>query len=315
MLFENFKKSLSEKIERCYILWGDDRYLKDNATSNLLSYFRSDFDDFNITYFGGDVAMDEILTNSENMPLGADKRIFVIKDYKFVVENKKRLSEYLRNANPTSYFVFSTEKEEIVENATNINCNKLDKNILGRKIKYECKSKKRNISNESINLLIEYCDYDMGKILQELEKITNTTIENEEITVECITKDVSRSDTYNIFELTDALGKKDIIKANKILSYLMKNSQDNLIGLLYNYFRRLMYVSMFKDSNDYEIANALGVKAFAITKAREQYRSFGKEKLQKIVFQLGEIDERIKNSFANIEAELYNVLYFVLLSE
>lgn len=315
MLFENFKKSLTEKIELCYILWGEDRYLKDNATSNLLSYFRSDFDDFNITYMGSGTAMDEILTNAENMPLGALKRIFVIKDYKFSVESKKLLADYLKNVNPSSYFVFTTDKEEIVDNATNVNCNKLDKSILSKKIQYECKSKNRIIKNDSINLLIEYCDYDMGKILQELEKIVNTTVENEEITVDCIAKDVSRSLTYNIFELTDALGKKDIIKSNKILSYLLKNSQENLIGLLYNYFRRLMYVSIFENSSDYEIANALGVKPFAISKAREQYRSFGKEKLQKIVYQLGEIDERIKNSFANVEAELYNVLYFVLLSD
>lgn len=313
MKFENFKKSLQSKLENCYILWGEDRYLMSNAISNLLAVVHSDFDDLNVSYFDESSAIDDILSSVNTLPFGSEWKVVVVRDWVFNESNINLLKKYLKNPNPQGCLLFTTLKEPQLNGSEPVDCNKLGREILRKKIIVELRQKNVQIEEGAITQLLDYCDNDMGRIMQELDKLVAVVGGGGIINKSHIEVNINKSQTYGVFELTDALGKQESDKAIRILDNLLKSDTKGLSNLIYNYFRRLMYTSMCSEHSDNEIAIALKVKPYSIKISREQGRLFGTEKLVRICEYLAGVDERTKTTFASMENELYNAVFEILL--
>ena len=100
------------------------------------------------------------------------------------------------------------------------------------------------IEDKSIYLLSEYLGNDLAKITNELDKLKILIGENEAITTETIEKNIGISKDYNVWELQDALAKRNILKANKIVNYFGKNPNampfELFIGSMYNFTTKMM---------------------------------------------------------------------------
>ena len=112
-----------------------------------------------------------------------------------------------------------------------------------------------------------------------------------------------------MFELTDALSKRDADKAVSLLSLMDKDTKT--FNLVLNHFRRMFFASI-SDLEERELAELLGVKEYAIKKAKELSRNFSKLQLKNIYEMLGDVDFYIKNGQMQVENALYYLIFGIL---
>jgi len=137
----------------------------------------------------------------------------------------------------------------------------------------------------------------LAKIVNELTKLTSYVGDRETIEVDDVKTLVNKSVEFQIFELTEALARKNETKVYDILSVLKtrKDEYRGLVALIYKHFRRLFMVSISAESKA-EIAKMLGVHEYAVAKSQEQARLFTKKQLKEINDICQQIDFDIKQS-------------------
>ena len=118
---------------------------------------------------------------------------------------------------------------------------------------------------------------------------------------------VTKETEYSVFELTEALSKKDANRAVELLSLMDKDTKT--INLILNHFRRLFFVAISKDE---DLPKLLNVKEYAIVKAKELSRNFSKIQLKNIYSLLDDVDFYIKNGQMQIENALYYLIFGIL---
>ncbi|MGN1227169.1 MAG: DNA polymerase III subunit delta [Christensenellales bacterium] len=315
MKFVEFKKSLMEKIEPIYVFYGEDRYLIDTCIKNLTSACEIEFPELNLSIFDDTSDIEKIFLSCETLPYIDKLRLIIVKDIELNEGLKKKLIEYSNNPNKSACLAI-TAKGEVKETdgITYVDCDKLDANMIRKKVLNDLKPKGYLISDDALKVLISYCDFSLTKIYSELEKLMAFATENKVITEDMIKTLCIKDISFNIFELTEALGTKESDKAVKTLNYLIKEEDAIMIlGLLYSYFRRLLIVAMSQDKVDNQvIATNLQVKPYAITLAKKQSKLFGVKKLLALCEKLQNIDLKVKNNFSNVENELYSFLFSAL---
>lgn len=114
-------------------------------------------------------------------------------------------------------------------------------------------------------------------------------------------RDVATMTAYvveaNIFEMVDALGKRDGATASQLMHRLLENDEPlRLFGMIVRQFRILILAREFLNSggNPKQAGKAIGVHPFVGEKAAEQARAFTLEQLEHIYHHLLEIDISIK---------------------
>ncbi len=99
----------------------------------------------------------------------------------------------------------------------------------------------------------------------------------------------------NVFDLTDAIGQGDHVRALEILARMFSTGEKDqgtamrLLGMLLWQLRRLCTVAFAPDP-----AGALGVKPFAVRKLQDQVRSFDEPRLRAAYAGLAKLDSDLK---------------------
>lgn len=315
MKFVNFKKSLQEIIAPIYLFYGEDRYLIETCIKNLKLYSEIEYPDFNIATYGEDADFGDVLTACETLPFMDKMRIIIVKDIDFNEDKRKKLIEYAKNPNKSVSLAITIKGEtKAIDGVTMVDCNKLDATMIRRKVLVDLKNKGFLIGDEALKTLILYCNYNLTQIYSELDKLTAFADENKVITDEMIRTLSVRDCTYNIFELTEALGNKRSEEALKILDYLIEQEDHiALIGLLYSHYRRLLMVAISPlNLDNATIADQLQVKPYAVKIARQQCKLFGTKKLYMLCNKLHNIDLEVKTTFTSTKNELYSFVFSAL---
>ena len=122
-----------------------------------------------------------------------------------------------------------------------------------------------------------------------------------------------------MFELQDALAKKDILKANRIINYFSSNEKEHpavmTLSTLYGYFSKILLYHFAPDKSKFAVAQALGVNPFFVDGYAKAAQNYNTGKLKAIFGYLKEYDLKTKgvdNSGVN-NGELMKELIFKIL--
>ena len=315
MHFVDFKSSLQDKIQPVYIISGKEFYLVNNALNNLISACNISVPEMNISYVDSSTTLDEIFVMCETLPFLSQKRMIIAKNYTPLDSNaQNKIIEYLQAYNATTCLVFTSVT--LIENASIpcVNCDYLPQNTLQSKIISEAKKLGYEIQLPALNKLIDFCASSITSCMHELDKLVAFCNNNKTITLSDVEQVCCKIDLdANIFELTDAISKKDNSTALAILAHLIKEENTKtIVSMLYNYYRRMFFALANKNRKDEQLATYLGVKPFAIKIAREQAKAIGAEKIMGAMDMLKQIDTATKSSFTSLEQELYLFLFYTL---
>lgn len=310
MKFEELKNNLKSKIEPAYLLMGVDEFLLSSAYNLIVKYSGMLMEDLNLIKFGeGIIDMKDVVRALNTLPVFCDKKIVYL-DIRMSklneLKNIKDLQEYLECPNMSSVLIVNLGSNDIKfidKNIESIDCNRLGINIVSLKIKQIANMSNKNISEETIKLLYDYTLGDLAKITVELNKLISYVGDKDSIEISDIKELVTPSLEYQVFELTDALAKKNSIKVYQIISD-MKAKKDEfrtLPAIIFSHFRRLFMVALNQDKNRMELSKLLGVKEYAVKMSMQQVGLFSKSQLKKINELLSQVDFDLKQSNMSID--------------
>ena len=314
MKFVEFKKSLTDYMAPVYIFFGDDAFLIESCISNLKKECEISLPDLNLSIFNDESDFEEIMTSCETFPFMDKLRLVIAKDITITDKIKERIIQYSEKPNAYACLAIIVKGDaKLVDNdkITVVDCNKLDDIIIKKKVIADIKIKGYTITDEALSLLIRFCDNSLTRINSELSKLLPYANDKKEISEDMVRSMVVADVSYNIFELSDAILNKNTDKAIKVTKFLLETEEAySVIGLLYNYFRRLLIVGITPSNIDNaNIAKSLQVKPYAITLARNQCKQIGIKKLYNLCEEMQKIDLKIKNEFSNAENDLYNIIF------
>ena len=305
---KTLKKRLQKKIEPCYLVQGEDILLYDEALKLIKNACNLSFEEFNFQKFDDDTfSADLVLDALETLPFASEKKVVLLKNItKFSEDFKKKLVAYLKYPLPSTCLVifdFANKFDFLI--SEKISAKRLDEESLKNIVEEELSKSHKAIKKEALSLLLSYCCDYYSLIKNELKKLSDAP--TDVITEKDIANMVTKETEYSVFELTEALSKKDAKKAVGLLSLMDKDSKT--FNLILNHFRRLFFVAISKDE---DLPKLLNVKEYAIVKAKELSRNFSKIQLKNIYSLLDDVDFYIKNGQMQIENALYYLIFGIL---
>ena len=226
----------------------------------------------------------------------------------------KKLKKYLDNPSDNYLIMINdslSERKEIKELLSN-NVEVLKESVSSEKIV------KDNLDyllmdNKVIQYFCNYCLNNNEKIINELDKIKNYKYNDDDknVTIEDINNIVVRDYNDDIFDLVNAIIKKNKNRAFELYYRLMQKEKDsvNIIGSIASSIRNLYSVKVLNEKRykQNDISEILGIKPYAVSIALENCNNYSSKKLLHLLDTLADIDYKTKsgNGDSNILFEMF----------
>ena len=313
MKFVELKNELQNNLQNVYIVRGKDAYLRMKAEEMIVKAVVKDFADFNIIKYTDDTTtMESVLTACMSMPIMVERKAVVLRD--IVFKNDKdiqALLKYVKNPMSSTVLVIVDGEsnncyKDIVKVAELVDCGYMDSAMVQKVVVSYISKQNVQINMEALNTLLMYCNLDLMRIMSEVNKLCNYVGEGSAITVKDVELLVHKDVEYSVFEVSDAVSKKDGKRAMKVINQLLQNKEQpqTILMMIQSNIRRMFYAMTTKMTNK-EIADKLNVKEYAIKIARDTGSRFSPAKLKAILDLGGELDYKIKSGQMSGENALY----------
>jgi DNA polymerase-3 subunit delta len=308
------KRIKAGEILPVYFLFGEDTFsigngLKaiENAVKPLL---KSDFD-FEV-FHGEEKTLDEVLSFAEAFPFGSIKKLIIFKDFD-KVKDKKKLVNYV--ASPPEFTILvlihsgeitnlsSEPYQTLIEKKFLFEAKELKgKNLLDWLTGY-CESIGKNISEENAQMLLDITGENRSMLESQIEKICIYLGDKREISLDSIKGLSTALKEYNIFDLQNAVGRKDKPAAMKIVFNMLDNGAEPtyIIFMLARYFTGLSRIAEMTSQKlpDAAAARIVGTHPFYYKDYLKAKSNYSDSNLYNSVQALLKADVTIKTTFAD----------------
>jgi len=259
---EFFNKARTLKAAPCFFLFGPEFFLKDKILNLLLQKFnKQDSDDFDtVKFYGEETTAINIIEQLEMSPFLNDFKIVIVKNFDTLSKNdKEMIAQYLNHPVETSILIIDSDKNDkrinaykvIARNSISIQAKSPYgiQDILSW-LKNELSGKNIQMDNETANLFASYIEPDYLIAANELEKLIIAAKNKNIITREDVTECVGKSRTNNIFDLQNALGRKDLKNSLIISQNLLENNESPIfiLTMLTAFYRTIWKVLILKEN-------------------------------------------------------------------
>ena len=280
MKAENIISDLKKKkYKPVYWLEGDEDYFIDEVISYAEHHILPESEaSFNLTVvYGRDTDYGTVINASRRYPMFAEKQVVILKEAQSMREIEKLEAYIDKPLESTLLFVgYKGKKVDgrtklakiLKEKGVMLTTKKLYEKELPEWTNNVVKSKGFSINNKALYLLIDHIGNDLSRINNEINKIILNLEGRNQITEDDVEKFVGISKEYNVFELQDALAKRDIYKAIRIAQYFQNNPKAAPLQLvfpsLYGFFSKLLMVYTTPSVNEKALATTIGVPDWKI---------------------------------------------------
>jgi DNA polymerase III subunit delta len=308
--FEGIVRDIRNKVfHPVYFLMGDETFYIDVIADLLEQHVLSETErEFNLSIlYGKDTDINGILTLVKQYPMSADHHLVIIREAQHIRDMENLLSYVQKPLSSTilvicyKYKTYDRRKKfikEVEKTGVVFEGKKLYDNQVPGWINDYVNRKGYRIGPQAVQLLADHLGADIGKIVNEIGKVFINLKKGEEITPLLIEENIGISKDYNNFEFQHALGERDAGKAFMIATYFADNPKANplvlTLGVLYQYFSKLLIYQSLKDKSRRSVASALSVNDFFVSQYQRAAANYTTEKLIRIIGYLRESDNKSK---------------------
>lgn len=302
-------------IKPIYFFMGDEPYYIDKLTEYIEQNALQEHErDFNQTIlYGRDVTMDDVVGSAKRYPMMADRQVVIVREAQDLSRTIDALESYAENPQPTTVLVFAYKYKTldkrkkvtklIDKHGLVFESKKLYENQVGTWISRVLQGKGYSIEPKANAMLVEFLGNDLSKISNELTKLKIILPKGHTITAKDIEVNIGFSKDFNVFELQNALGSKNQLKAYQIAQYFADNPKDNPMvvttSLVFSFFVKLLKYHGIKDKNPKTVAPMLGVSPFFLKDYDVALKNYPMKKVSAIIAALRDIDVKSKGVGAN----------------
>lgn len=294
----------SKNIPNLCLLYGSEGYLKRQFRDNLINILMPEPDSMNFTKFinktgkvdEANSILDELISTAQTFPMFKDKRVILCENTGFFKNAFPEFASFIKEVPDFTYIIFV---ENEINRATGAykTVSKLgfseEYNMPKRPSLIKWVENKVKAADLSINrdALIEFVDRtstNMDNMDCELSKLISYCMNSSVITVKDIDEICIASYEEQIFNIINAIAKKDKPLALKEYAFLygLRTSPRSILALLSTRFSQILNIKQGYKSgmNEASIAKNLGINSpYAYKKSAESARIFSERSLKSIL--------------------------------
>lgn len=333
MEFEQIIQELKNKIYHpVYFLTGEEAYyidlISDYIEANILTDAEKGFNQ--TVFYGRDSDPMTVMESARRFPMMSNQQVIIVKEAQ-EWRNMEAFQKYLQAPSKTTILVINykykkvdgrTELAKLLKkNALVFESKRLRDYQIPQWVDKYVKENGFTISPQATQMLADFLGEDLSKVVNELKKLFILVPKGVTITPDHIEKNIGISKDYNPFELTAALGNRDVLKANRIINYFAANPNNNpmpvTITVLFTYFSRLFRYHFIPNKTESEVMKQLRIPSpYIAKKTIEEARRYTPTKIFEIIGILREFDMKSKGLDASGEvtqSELYKEMIYKIL--
>ena len=311
-------------FKQIYLLYGEERYLKNQYTTRLRKALCQDGDEMNTHFYQGkDFSLGQVIDLAETLPFLAERRVMFFKDTGLFKSGGEKLAEYLASPNDTTFFVF-TESEvdkrsklyKTVQSKGYVaEFTVQDENSLKRWIAGILGREGKKISENTAQLLLSKTGTDMENIQMELEKLICYTMDKSVIEAADVEAIATEQTTNRIFEMVNAIAEHNQRRALDLYYDLLtlKEPPMRIMYLITRQFQILLHLRDMagKGFDNQTMAQKAGIPPFAVKRNLTQARGFGAGQLRQALEDGVALEEAVKTGRMNdqMAVELFIIRY------
>lgn len=293
-----------------YFLFGEDSFslnsVCDEIVKSIEPFVTIEFD--RQVFYGGSIPIEEAIDFAISFPFGSEKKLVIIKEFE-KNKNQDKLLAYIEK--PTEFTIMILIYNDTIKNFEKEYLKRLvEKNFIfeAKELKEDevvnwlidlAEEEGKKLSEENASFFINIAGVDRSILKMQLEKIITNTKEDNEISFETIKNQVYPSREFNIFDLYNAIGKKDKETSFKIAFNLIEREEITMIiSMLNKYFTGLAQIlEMTKlGYSDQVAAKFIGTHWFYYKDYKAAAKMYPTKKLYQIAQALLEADLSVKTS-------------------
>ena len=330
------------ELRNLYLFSGEELFLKEESLSKLkarliASEMEMEAFSYNLLH-GFETDYGQIIAAAQSFPMFDEKRLVVVKHAEEMTDRKLNLlEEYLKNPSPFTVLTFvyneaqafwytpaergktpeaseyKRKEFKLLQNyCTEVSFRRLSEGRVETWIADYVRNHEYSITGEAISYLIDILGTDLTAIANELQKSFIGLGERSEIGVEGLENFAGRIHSHRIFELTDAIGTKNLAQSLKILHRMIEDGYKPLY-ILQSLSRHLTKITSLKEdvgkgklSSQREAER--GFKSTAYERLERQADMFTPEELASMFQYLSSIDIACKTTSLKPQFLLENLL-------
>lgn len=305
-ILDNLKKRIYHPV---YFLCGEEPYyidvISDYIEKNVLSEAEKGFDQ--LIFYGKDTEAVTALEAARRFPMMAAKQVIIVKEAQSW-KNLEPLVKYMNIPSTSTLLVVNykfgkpdgrTEMgKEISKKSVYLESKKLKEYQIPLWVGEFVKNRGYAIAPQASQMLTDFLGNDLSKIANELDKLFIILSPGSRISPEDVEKNIGISREYNVFELTDALGAGDVLKANRIINYSALNPKalpiNVVINNVFSYFSKIFKLHFLNDKSEQNLKDKLGIHPFFAKGYLNAMRRYNKTKVFEIMGIIREYDMKSK---------------------
>lgn len=299
----------SGRFEKIYFLHGEEPLFIDMITDAIVKNALEEHErDFNQTIiYGKEADALSLISEAKGYPMMAERRLVVLKEAQDF-RGMEDLLPYFENPSDQTILVinhkyknYDTRKKSmkaVAKNGLVFKSEKVKEYKLPDWIKDHVISQGYSITPKASMLLAEFLGNDLSRIVNEIEKLEILVEKGTTINEIHIEENIGISKDYNVFELINAVGSRNIEKANRIVDYFDHNPKATsiivVISNLFNHYSRLMRIHFLENKSREAIAAAIKVHPFVAGELLSSAKIYNPKKIAANIAVLHEYDLKSK---------------------
>lgn len=314
-----------DQIYPVYFLYGPEDYLIEEEIKRLLNLTLLPKErSLNLHLFSGEEhSPREIIQTARTWPMFSSYRYILVREMdQFKEDSAEKFLEYLLDPSPKTCLVMSGStlgvwkkfQKELEKTCKFIEFQRLRGKELNLWLKKRAKEKGKILTDEAAQYLIELSGDHLLDLDQELEKVLLSIGEKEQIDLSDVEEITSEVKISTVFDLTDAIGQRDLEKALKIIEKSLESKsipfrkdeeepkkRDEMVSLLLLSMMAKQYWNLLKvkemtplEKEVREIAKKINMPLWNVRKLVEQSKQFSKSALQKGILRCYQTDLDLK---------------------
>lgn len=290
-----------KKFKPVYWLQGEEDYYIDQLVSYAEHEILPESEaGFNLTvFYGRDADWAAVMNACKRYPMFAEKQVVLLKEAQHMKDIDK-LEAYVAAPLDSTIFIVAYKGKTLdkrtklskllATHAELFNSEKIRDYKMHEWIGELVKSKGYSITSKCIAMLEEHIGNDLSRIANEIDKLSLNLTDKKTIEEDDIEKYIGISKEYNVFELQEAITRKDLVKALKIINYFDSNPKavpiQQALPALYTFISKVYTAFGMSDQSDNALKPLFYFNVQALQQGKLMMKNYGYTGVEKLLLLL-----------------------------
>lgn len=302
-----------KKYAPVYLFIGEEDFFSEECVNLIIrDLLTDDTKAFNLDIvYGSKADASQVMAHAASFPMMSDRRVVVIKEFdKLICSDsvKELVSAYIVRPLESTCLVLLAEKPDfrtkpftdLKKSGAVFSFNPLYDNQIPAWIAARCKKLGKEVDVEACRLMQAYVGNSLRAIQNELDKLFTYLGERTRVTLEDVADVVGVSRGFTVFDLQNAIGKKNIGEAMKIAKRMIETGEAPQLSIvmLTRYFNLVWKVQdMLKyGASEAEVIAATRISPYYFKDYTEAARRFSSSQIENSFAALLEADIQLKST-------------------